>query len=170
MRAAKVIAIIAGVLILIVGLGLLVPGGILLGVYGTQRDSAGFFETSSRTLASSGHALVTPDVELNMGPMLGWVPTGDRAAIRIRATSTSDDPAFVGIGPSDKVAQYLTGVEYDEVTDFLWMSAAVDYRHVDGEHRPVRRVTRTSGPRVRKGKVLLPWSGTSRMGTGPRWS
>jgi hypothetical protein len=133
MRAGKIVALVAGILILLISLALLVPGGVLLGIYGTQRDSAGFFETSSRTLSSSGYALVTPDVEVNMRPMLeGWIPTGDRAALRIRATSSADTPAFLGIGPSDEVSRYLAGVEYDEVTDFGWMWEEVKYRHLDG--------------------------------------
>jgi uncharacterized membrane protein len=137
MRAGKVVAIIAGVLIVLIGLGLLLPGAVLLGVYGTQRDSAGFFETSSRALSSSGCALVTPDVDVNMGPLLGgWAPTGHRAALRIVVTSSTGTPAFVGIGPSDKVAQYLAGVDYDEVSNFGWAWKDVEYRHVDGTAAP----------------------------------
>jgi hypothetical protein len=133
MRAGKIVAIIAGILILLIAVALLIPGSVLLGLYGTQRDDAGFFETSSQTLSSSGYALVTPDVDVNIGPLAGiWLPTGDRAAIRIRVTSTADVPGFVGIGPSDQVAEYLSGVEYDEVTDFGWAWADVEYRHVDG--------------------------------------
>jgi len=133
MRAGKIVALIAGILILLIAVALLIPGSVLLGFYGTQRDSAGFFETSSQTLSSSGYALVTPDVDVNIGPLAGvWLPTGDRAAIRIRVTSTADSPAFVGIGPSDQVAEYLSGVDYDEVTDFGWAWTDVEYRHVDG--------------------------------------
>jgi hypothetical protein len=132
MRAGKIVALVAGILIVLIAMALLVPGGVLLGLWGTQRDEAGFFNTSSHTLTSSGYALVTPDVDLNMGPAGDWLPTGDRAAIRIEATSSGDTPVFVGIGPSDKVADYLAGVEYDEVTDFGWSSAEVKYRHLDG--------------------------------------
>jgi len=133
MRAGKIVALVVGILMVLISLALLIPGGVLLGLYGTQRDSAGFFETSSRTLSSSGYALVTPDVDVSMGPMMGgWIPTGDRAALRIRAASSSDTPAFLGIGPSDEVSRYLAGVEYDEVTDFGWMWHQVKYRHLDG--------------------------------------
>jgi hypothetical protein len=133
MRAGKIVALIAGILILLIAIALLIPGSVLLGLYGTQRDDAGFFETSSQTLSSSGYALVTPDVDVNIGPLAGiWLPTGDRAAIRIRVDSTADSSAFVGIGPSDQVADYLSGVDYDEVTDFGWAWTDVEYKHVDG--------------------------------------
>lgn len=133
MRAGKIVALVAGIVSVLVALGLLVPGSVLLGLYGTQRDDSGFFETSGRTLSSDGYALVTPDVELNMGPLAGnWLPTGERAAIRIKVTSTREAPAFVGIGPSEEVSRYLAGVEYDEVTNFGWAWMSVEYRHVDG--------------------------------------
>lgn len=133
MRAGKVVALVAGILIVLFALALLAPGGVLLGIYGTQRDSDGFFQTSSRVLSTNGSALVTPDVELNMGPLAGrWIPTGHRAAIRIEATATGGEQLFVGIGPSRDVAQYLEGVDYDEVTDFGWAWSSVKYRHMDG--------------------------------------
>jgi hypothetical protein len=133
MRAGKIIALVVGILMVLIAIGLLVPGSVLLGLYGTQRDDAGFFETSSRTLSSNGYALVTPDVEVNMGPLAwDWLPTGDRTAVRIKVTSSGDAPAFVGIGPSNEVARYLAGVEYDEVTNFGWAWMSVEYRHLDG--------------------------------------
>ena len=137
MRVGKIIASVAGIVLVLVGLGLLVPGSVLLGLYGTQRDDAGFFETSSRTLSSGGYALVTPDVEVNMGPLAGnWLPTGDRTAIRIKATSSSSAPGFVGIGPSEEVSRYLAGVKHDEVRNFGWGWMSVEYRHLDGEASP----------------------------------
>lgn len=133
MRAGKIVALVAGILIVLIALALVVPGGVLLGLYGTQRDSDGFFQTSSRVLSTNGSALVTPDVDLNLGPLAGrWVPTGGRVAIRIEATGGSGDELFLGIGPSNDVADYLDGVDYDEVTDFGWAWNSVRYRHMDG--------------------------------------
>ncbi len=133
MRAGKVVALVVGILVVLLALALLVPGGVLLGYYGTQRDSDGFFQTSSRVLSTNGSALVTPDVELNMGPLAGrWLPTGGRAAIRIAAEATAGEQLFVGIGPSSDVSRYLDGVDYDEVTDFGWGWSSVKYRHMDG--------------------------------------
>jgi len=137
MRAGKIIALVAGIVLVLVALGLLIPGSVLLGLYGTQRDDAGFFETSSRPLSSDGYALVTPGVDVNMGPLAGnWLPTGDRAAIRIRATYTSSAPGFVGIGPSEEVSRYLAGVKHDEVSNFGWAWMSVEYRHLEGQAPP----------------------------------
>jgi hypothetical protein len=136
MRPAKIVAIVIGALLVLIGLGLLVPGGFLLTVYGTMRDSSGFFETSSRVVSSAGYALVTPDVDLNLGPGPSWVPTGARAAVRIRAISDDSTPLFIGIGPTDEVSRYFSDVAHDEVTDFGWWSAAVKYRYYDGGPPP----------------------------------
>jgi uncharacterized membrane protein len=132
MRPAKIVAIVIGALLVLIGLALLAPGGFLLGVYGTQRDASGFFETSSRVVSTGGYALITPDVDINVGSGLGWIPRGSTAAVRIRAASSTASSLFVGIGPSDQVAKYLNGVAHDEVTNFGWMSASVKYRHLDG--------------------------------------
>ena len=132
-RPAKIVAIVLGALLVLIGLALLVSGVFLLAIYGTQRDSSGFFETSDRVVSTTGHALVTPDVDLNLGPGLAdWTPTGGKAAVRIRAASPGATPLFLGIGPTDRVSQYLSNVVHDEVTDFGWWSAAVKYRHLDG--------------------------------------
>jgi hypothetical protein len=133
MRVGKIISLVAGILLVLIALGLVVPGAVLLGVYGSQKGSDGFFETSTRTMSTTGYALVTPDAEVNMGPLVGdWAPTGDRAALRLRATSNLEGSAFIGIGPSAEVSQYLAGVDYDEVTDLGWMWEEVKYRHLDG--------------------------------------
>ncbi len=54
MRPAKIVAIVVGALLVLIGLGLLAPGGFLLGIYGTQRDDSGFFETSGRVVSTEG--------------------------------------------------------------------------------------------------------------------
>jgi hypothetical protein len=137
MRAGKVVALVAGILIVIISLALLVPGGVLLGLYGTQRDADGFFKTSSRTLTSSGYALVTPNVELDLGPVAGMhFLSGNAARVLIVAQSTTGGSMFVGIGPTSKVTEYLAGVDYDEVTGFGWWMQDVRYRHVDGQTAP----------------------------------
>ena len=93
---------------------------------------AGFFETSSRIMSTDGYALTTPDIDLHIGSGIDWVPKGATLGIRIRATSAGSAPLFVGIGPTDQVAQYLADVERDEVTGFGWFSAGVEYFHISG--------------------------------------
>jgi hypothetical protein len=133
MRPAKIAAIVGGVLLVIIGLAAFVPGGFLFWAHGTQRDSAGFYETSSHVLSTSAYALTTPDVDLDAEPWnWRWIPKGATAAVRIGAESASSAPLFIGIGPTDRVSQYLAGVAHDEVTNFAPWSKAIEYRHTDG--------------------------------------
>lgn len=132
MRPAKIVAIVIGAILVLVGFGLIAPGGFLLWAYGTQRDDTGFFESSNRVISSSGYALTAPEVDLHIGSDLGWTPKGATASVRIRAASASDTAIFIGIGPSAEVSRYLNGVEHDEVSDFSWTSDSVDYRHFAG--------------------------------------
>jgi uncharacterized membrane protein len=129
MRPAKIVAIVIGALLILVGIGVLTPGIIVLSINGSYKDSSGFFSTSDRALSSSGYALVTPDVKLNIGSG-DWIPGG--GLVQIRATSSGTAPVFIGIGPTDQVNAYLSGVAYDEVTNLGWFSSSVQYRHYDG--------------------------------------
>ncbi len=133
MRPAKIVAIVIGALLILVGIGVLASGIIVLSINGVYKDSSGFFSTSDRALSSAGYALVTPDVKLNIGSG-DWLPGG--GLVQIRATSSGTAPVFIGIGPSDQVAEYLDGVAYDEVTNpeilSSWFSSLAEYRHHDG--------------------------------------
>lgn len=132
MRPLKIVAIVVGAILLLVGLALILPGGVLLWAHGTLRDDSGFFETSTRAMSTDGYALSTPDIDLHIGSGIDWVPKGATLGIRLRVTSDGSAPLFVGIGPTDQVAEYLAGVERDEVTGFGWFSAGVDYLHISG--------------------------------------
>lgn len=129
MRAAKIVAIVIGALLIIIGLALLVPGVVVLGITGAQTD--GFFTTSDQVLTSTGHALATGDVDMDIG-RADWITSGGIGVVRIRASSTGSAPVFVGIGPTDQVNAYLDGVAYDEVTDPGFFSSPVEYLHHDG--------------------------------------
>jgi hypothetical protein len=135
MRPAKIVAIVIGALLILIGIGLLVPGSLLLWLNNAGRDGQGFFMTSTRSLGSEGYALTTPEVDLGMGPG-DWVPAGGVGTLRIRATSPGGDPVFIGIGPADEVSAYLDGVAYDEVTNLGWFSSSVEYRTYAGGAPP----------------------------------
>lgn len=133
MRPAKIVAIVIGVLLIIIGLALLVPGGLLLWLDG-MADNQGYINTSTRALDSGGYALVTPDVELEFGSG-DWIP-GDWA-IQIEAESTGDLPLFVGVGPTGAVMEYLNGVAYDTVTNIGWFSSeGTEYVRAEGGGAP----------------------------------
>jgi hypothetical protein len=132
MSAKRIVAIVIGAFLVLIGLAVMVPGAVLLGAYGTLRDESGFVQTSERVVSTSGYALVSPDAEFDMGAGdWQWVPTGGQAAVRIEASSTGSEPIFIGIGPSDKVEAYMAAVAHDEVVDYGWESG-VEYNHFEG--------------------------------------
>lgn len=118
MRAGRILLIVFGVLIGLVGLGLASGGGTMLWAHATQRDDDGFFTTRSIALTSPGVAVVSDQVDLGTDAGPWAVDLGDLAEVRIRATAS--DPAreiFVGIGSEEDVQAYLAGAPYTQVRD-----------------------------------------------------
>lgn len=110
-------AVVLGALLLLPALGLLGGGGAALWADQTQRDSAGFLTSGTTTLSSSTAVLVTEPLDLQLhGPDDLYIE-GLLGEVRVRVTSTGDEPVFLGIGRSADVARYLAGVEHDVVTD-----------------------------------------------------
>jgi hypothetical protein len=135
MRPAKIAAIVGGALLTLIGLALVLPGGFLLWLHGTQRDSDGFYDSPSRVLTTNAYALITPDVDLGSEPWAwSWVPKGGAAAVRIHAEPTGEVPLFIGIGSTDQVSDYLAGVAHDvvQVDGFAPWHTSVGYLHADG--------------------------------------
>lgn len=117
MRTGRILLIVFGALLALVGLGALAGGAGMLWAHATQRDDEGFFTTRGVALSSDGFAVVSDRVDLGTdGP---WaVDIGDLAEVRIRATaSDAGGRLFVGIGPAARVQEYLDGVPHTQVRD-----------------------------------------------------
>jgi len=113
-------ALVIGVLLALVSLGLLGGGGTALWADTTQRDAAGYLTTSGHQFATAGSALASERIDLGSAGT-GWLYTPALlGTVRIRVTPVHPGPAlFVGIGPSADVDRYLTGVNHTLVSD-LW--------------------------------------------------
>lgn len=129
MRAGKMILAIVGALMALFAVGLLAGGGGLFWAYGTQRDAGGFFTSSSIDLSSDQYALASADIDLGSRPG-DWFPSGRLATVRISVEG--DNPVFVGIGSSDDVNDYLSGVGYTTVTGIDPRDKDVSYRSTQG--------------------------------------
>jgi hypothetical protein len=106
--------LVAGILAMIVGAGMLVGAGVLNAVDNHWRD--GKYLTSDTTeLSTAGHALAVEEIDLD-GLGGDWL-----GRARVRATSSDPDAdLFVGVAHTDDVAAYLSGVRYstvDEIDD-----------------------------------------------------
>ena len=139
MGAKRILLLVFGSLLALIGLAVTIAGATALIAYGTDRDDDGYFTTSTERFQTVGRALVSEDVDLGSeGDAAGAVSLGDLADVRVRAESAGGRAVFVGIGPRSEVAAYLDGVAYAEVTD-------VDFDPFRATYA-VRRGTRTPAP------------------------
>jgi hypothetical protein len=128
----RVVALVVGVVLVLVSLGLLAAGGTGLWADRTQRD-AGYATSDVHRFSTAGSALATEPTQFGSAGA-GWLYSPTLLdKVRIRVTPAAAGSAvFVGIGPSAEVDRYLAGVSHTVISDF-WGDKV---RAVDGA-RPV---------------------------------
>jgi hypothetical protein len=116
--AGRITALVIGVLLVLISLGLLASGGTALWADRTQRE-AGYVTTDVHEFSTSGSALATEPTDLGLAGT-GWLYSPSLLdKVRIRVTPASGGSAlFVGIGPSTDVDRYLAGVNHTRISDF----------------------------------------------------
>lgn len=116
--AGRTVAVVLGAVLLFLSTGLLAGGGALLWADRTQRDD-GFVLSGWTGLESPRHAVVTDDVELETGGA-EWVIDDflGTARLEVRPDGGADTELFVGVAPTQDVAEYLRGVGHDRVGEF----------------------------------------------------
>ena len=138
MKAGRIVMIVVGSLLALVGFGLLIGGTGALIAYATERED-GYFQTGAVRLASPTYAITSDRVDLESEPGdVDWlIDRGALGTARLRIEAArSDTPVFVGIGPSVDVAAYLDGVSRDQIRDIELRPDRVVYRRVPGETAP----------------------------------
>jgi Domain of unknown function (DUF4389) len=139
MKAGRIVMIVIGALIALVGFGMVVGGAGAIVGYGTHRDADGYFRTSTFRLASPTYAIVSDHIDLSArpGPSEWLIDRGGLGTVKL-ALDPADptQPVFAGIGPSRDVAAYLQGVTRDQVRDVDVSPNRVRYRRIAGEAVP----------------------------------
>ena len=105
--------LVAGVVLVVVGLFATVAGlaiVVLVGIDGSVGIPATRF-------SSDGYALTLPQLDVPSLP-------GDRRVTLDVSVRGSDEPVFVGVGPSPAVDTYLAGVPHDVIQQIDWPGAA----------------------------------------------
>lgn len=102
--------VIGGAAAATLGLAALAGGGALVGVHATQRDDDGYYTADAVELATPTRALVADDVDVDLDGVTWLLDDGRLGDLRLSAIGARDGPVFVGIGPKDDVADYLSGV------------------------------------------------------------
>ncbi len=110
--AGRIVAVVAGSLLMLVSLGLLGGGGTLMWADQTQRQH-GYVTAAAATYSTTGYALASDRIELDRN----WLLTGFIGQVRVRVTATDPaKPVLVAIGPAAQVSGYLSGASYTTVT------------------------------------------------------
>ena len=141
---------IAAAITAVLALSAFAAGGGLLWANG-ERDDDGFVSTDTEQLATSGHALTTGRMDLDLdgaGEFLDAIGSGD---VKI-AADAGGSGTFIGIARTQDVDRYLRDVRRTVVTDYSdWFEPTLD--EVAGDRRPVAPgsrsfwVAKTSGRR-----------------------
>jgi hypothetical protein len=105
-------------------------GGGLLAADGS-RDADGFLSTDSHALRSSTPALVSDNLDMDLGGAVS-VDGDVFGEVRLQADPASGRPLFVGIARTADVEQLLDGVARTVVTDFDDDPAAAEQHDVAG--------------------------------------
>ncbi|MGK5173928.1 DUF4389 domain-containing protein, partial [Geodermatophilus sp. CPCC 205761] len=114
--AGRVTAVVAGAILLLLSTGLL-AGGIGLAWADTTQREDGYLSTPTDDLATSGYALVTGSIDLDVGGD-EWVI--DEVLGEARLDVTPADPSvelFLGVARTADADGYLDGVGYRAVDD-----------------------------------------------------
>jgi hypothetical protein len=115
--AGRIAALVVGILLLLVAVGLVGAGGTAL--WAQLQKDGDYVTTDVHTFSSSGSALVTDPVDLGQEGVSWLHSSGLVDTIRIRVTPTdTGEPLFVGIARSSDVDRYLDGVSHTVITDY----------------------------------------------------
>ena len=116
MSRTRTATLTAGILTLILSLGMLAVGGAIWTGYAAHRDVDGFVE-STLVSVHTEHAAVLLDEAIRgtveISPADG-LPTGT-IELRVNATSSTGKPLFVGVAPSEDVRRFLSSVPHDRI-------------------------------------------------------
>ena len=137
--AGRVVVVVVGSILALVGVAGLLAGGALTWAATTQRDGSGYFHTDPERFSVGTFAITSDDIDLGTGtrPDDWGVELGDLLRVRLRATSAERGvPIFVGIGRTAAVERYLRGVPRDVVKDVDLDPFSVDYRTLPGGNEP----------------------------------
>ena len=132
MKPGKILTAILGVMLALISIGMIVSGAAVTWAHTTQRDADGFLTSPTFKLTSSSYALVSEDIDLASHPG-DWWPSG---IADVRFDLEAPASVFVGIGSTDDVNKYLSGVAIDEVIKLGPAKSDVEYRAIAGDSAP----------------------------------
>lgn len=137
MKVGRVIMLVVGVLMSMLGLALLTATAFLGWAYAFQRDN-GYFTTPTEQYSTDTAALVSEDIDLVVDENMpaGFGPE-DLGRIMLRGTAAEPDrEVFLGVARRDDVDGYLAGVAHTELDDLDFFPFQPGYRQIPGAGQP----------------------------------
>jgi hypothetical protein len=114
MRAGRIITVIIGALLSVVGFAAAAGGGVLAVGHLALRDDAGYYNSPTERLQTSTAVLMTTvDISAEPGD---WSLDEPLGTLRIAANAVGEDPIFVGVAPANEVEAWLAGADYERIT------------------------------------------------------
>jgi hypothetical protein len=107
---ARILGLVAGVAVALIGLAAVAGGVFLLGVFGSDGTAA----SGKHRFASAGTALVASIDDIDDVKSAADVIGEPRLELAVRSSRR----VFVGVGPATQVDRYLASSPIDRVTDF----------------------------------------------------
>ncbi len=129
--AGRVVAIVVGAVVLVMGLGLLGAGATLGVTDRVMRDGAGYLMSPSLSVTSPGSAVTSQSLELSGGPS-STLPEQLLGRAKVRVDTGAGQQVFVGVARSRDAAAYLAGVGYSTVIDPSGPGGEPTYRQHPG--------------------------------------
>ncbi len=127
MRAGKIVLIVIGGLLGLVGIGFIAGGSTLVWAHATQRDASGYYNTPTDSLRTDTYA-VTASADFGTEGSQGdlWVPVHPAGTIRVQASTLNGRAIFIGVGPTNAVDRWLAGVSHEHVTSIAFGPFSTD--------------------------------------------
>lgn len=155
-----IVLVVAGALVVLLAVSVGVGGGVLVWAHSTQRDTDGYYTTSTERFETTSYAITSNEIDLGSSRREAPVDLGRVGTIRIRVQPSSPGAVFVGIASQQDVDAYLSDVSHAQIERLRFKPFSVDYRYDAGgapEQRPGQSdiwVASAAGP----GQQTLYWA------------
>ncbi len=136
MSVGKILLLIFGILIVIIGLGFTVAGGGALWANSALTDDDGYLTTKTIRIEQGSYAIVTEPTDISVGSVWVW-DWGDLATFKIEGSNVGPSGnIFMGVAAESDWRDYFENVNYDEVSELEINPDRLEYKNHPGSSAP----------------------------------
>lgn len=145
MGTKKIILLIFGIIIVVGSLLFLVlPGGTFVWIDKTQIDDDGFISSDTVEIEKDSYAIICGPIQIGDKETIDTLEWMGMDTIKIEGTNNdSSEQVFIGIAKESDMENYLSNIEYDEITELnqFLSSADIDFENHSGDSVPAEPTT-----------------------------